>query len=87
MLTIQYDLDFLGGNARVFVYDMEGRLVKRLVENELLSAQEGSFTWDGSDERQGKAPVGAYVIMVEVVRPDTGRREVYKLPCAVVAGF
>lgn len=86
VLTIQYDFDFIGGNARVIVYDMEGRVVKRVAENTLLSNQSGFFTWDGSDERMGKAPIGAYVVMVEIVAPD-GKREVYKLACAVVGGF
>jgi hypothetical protein len=83
VLTIQYDFDQIGVNARVYVYDIEGRLVKRITENQLLNNQQGFFTWDGSTDKEAKALAGAYVILVEALLPD-GKRELYKLPCAVV---
>lgn len=86
-IAIQYDLSEPGGNARIFVYDLSGRLVNRIAENELLSTKSGSFIWDGTDQSRGKAAPGTYVILVEIVRPNNARRKVYKFPCAVVGRF
>ena len=50
------------GNA--VIYDNKGRLVKKILTNELLST-EGSLTWDGTMDNGEKARVGIYVIYFE----------------------
>ena len=47
------------------VYDMNGKLIRNLVENELL-ATKGSLSWNGLDNNNNKANVGIYIIYAEV---------------------
>lgn len=50
------------GNASVF--DNRGRLIKKILSNELLPSQ-GQFTWDGINLHGQKSPVGIYLIYFE----------------------
>ncbi len=85
-LLINYDLDALGYVARVYIYDAQGRLTKRLTDGELF-AQQGSLQWDGSDEDGRKAAVGIYVVDVELTNPTLGTIRRYKKTCVVAARF
>ncbi|MEX2379611.1 MAG: hypothetical protein WD530_02640, partial [Vicingaceae bacterium] len=70
------------GNVRI--YDRNGRMIRNLVNNELLGLQ-GTFKWDGITEENSKARIGVYVIYFEVFNPN-GDQKVYK-KSAVLAGF
>jgi len=52
------------GRVRVTVYDLQGRLVKRLLD-ENLAAGPQSVTWDGTTARNGHVPSGVYYFMIE----------------------
>ena len=75
---IHYDLPFPAGNARVLVFDPQGRLIRTLRNNTLLGSGAGTFVWDGRDDQQRLAPLGAYVVVLEVTRTDTGERQQYR---------
>ena len=47
------------------MYDKLGRVINRLLENELLSS-EGVVTWDGVMLSGEKAPIGIYLLYFEV---------------------
>jgi hypothetical protein len=51
------------------VFDSRGRLVRQIANN-VLPGSEGIFTWDGMTETRSKAPLGIYVLLIELVRPD-----------------
>ena len=73
--------------ANITVYDAQGRLIKRLVKNELLASQ-GFFQWDGTDDGQRKAPIGYYVLFIELFNLQD-RSRVEKKPshfCRDLAG-
>ena len=78
VLPIHYQFDFVGANARVYIYDTRGHLVRRLQENLLLDPAPGVFFWDGFDEQGQRAPLGMYVVLFEVVNDDTGERKAYR---------
>lgn len=63
--TINYAAAKNGMVANITVYDTGGRLIKHLVKNEQL-ANQGFFQWDGTDNRQRKAPIGYYVLLIEL---------------------
>ena len=63
--TINYAAAKNGMVANISIYDTAGRLIKRLVKNELL-AQQGFFQWDGTNSQQQKAPIGYYVLFIEL---------------------
>jgi hypothetical protein len=65
LLNIAYAFDEPGMVANVRLFDSRGRLIRLLVSGELL-ATSGVFTWDGTTDDGLKAPIGIYVIHMEV---------------------
>ncbi len=82
-LLINYKTDSPGYTAQIKIYDIEGRIVKTLLNNELL-ATEGFLRWDGDTNRGGKARIGIYIMYAQVSKPDGTVKE-FKETC-VVAG-
>lgn len=52
------------GSVRVSVFDMNGRLVRRLIDGEPVEALRITF-WNGTDDHGSQAPVGIYVVGLE----------------------
>ena len=67
MVNYSFSTPGLLGKARVF--DDIGREVKTIFSNELL-ATSGFFSWDGIMNEQMKAPIGVYILLVEVFSTD-----------------
>ncbi len=84
ILNINYQFAEPGNVANVRIYDRNGRLIRNLVNNELLGLQ-GTFKWDGITEDKSKSRIGIYIIYFEVFNPS-GDQKVYK-KSAVLAGF
>jgi hypothetical protein len=83
VLAIRYRFNFIGGNARISLYDDRGRKIRTLSNNVLLNPEEGVFFWDGTDDNGQKAGIGIYVVLVEVSNIMTGKKEVFKLACVL----
>lgn len=83
VLQIRYRTDGPGYLAQLQVFDAQGRLVRRLLRNELLAGS-GVLKWDGATPEGQKARIGIYVIWMELVHPD-GRVQHWKETC-VLAG-
>ena len=66
---VNYAFDESGCTMNVYVFNVGGQLVRHLVKGELI-AQEGSFVWNGLDERGRRVPLGVYVIVAEVFGMD-----------------
>ncbi len=84
-LLIHYSTDKKGYFANIIIYDIEGRLVKKLIINELLS-KEGQYKWDGETDEKLVAPVGTYIIYIELIDPDGGVKKFKKL-CVLADKF
>ena len=52
--------------VEVVIYDLQGRLVRRLVEQRALSTGAYGIAWDGRDEQGFVAPPGVYLARVRV---------------------
>ncbi|MBE0662312.1 MAG: lamin tail domain-containing protein [Bacteroidales bacterium] len=65
VLEISYNFSEPGHVATIMVYDAGGRLVRRLVQNQLLG-NTGSFSWNGITDDNEKASIGYYLILIEV---------------------
>ncbi len=63
-LQINYQMESPGMIATFRIYDDVGRVVKLLVNNELLGAK-GSIMWDGVRDDGLKAKIGIYILVVE----------------------
>jgi hypothetical protein len=64
-----YEMSSPGYVANLLVYDHSGRLINRVLENELLSSS-GSTSWDGTMENGEKARIGIYLLYFEVFDLD-----------------
>jgi hypothetical protein len=67
----------------IVVYDARGRLVRQ-VANHVLNGSEGVFTWDGMTVSRTKAPMGFYLLLIELTWPDGTVRKIKKT--AVLGG-
>ncbi len=83
VVSLFYTFPASGYVAEIIIYDADGRVVRKLVQNGLLGAR-GSVTWDGLNDAGIRAPVGIYLFYVEVfnLRGEVTR---YKKTC-VLAG-
>jgi Lamin Tail Domain len=66
---INYQLPASGYSGSISIYDISGRMVRKLVNN-ILWGTSGTFRWDGLDEEQNLLPMGHYVIYAELFLPD-----------------
>lgn len=81
VLNIRYQVESAGFVANITIYDARGRLVRRLVENELLG-REGTISWDGITDEREKALTGIHVVFIEIFDLE-GNSEIFKKPCVV----
>ncbi|MBI3520325.1 MAG: lamin tail domain-containing protein [Bacteroidetes bacterium] len=81
VLNIHYKLDEPGKAANVFIYDSKGRQVRHLIKNEQL-VQDGVMSWNGINDTNEKAPIGIYVVYVELFNLS-GKVNKYKLSCTL----
>ena len=64
VVTISYSFPLPGYRASIHIYNVNGKKLRTLVNNQLLDT-EGYFTWDGSVDGNIKAPVGTYIFLIE----------------------
>mgnify|MGYP000663421334 CR=1 FL=1 len=81
LLNINFKFDAPGYVATVRIYDSNGRPVRILATNELLS-NEGTFTWDGTTDGGELARIGMYIILFEAFSSN-GDKSVHKLTAAL----
>lgn len=71
--------------ANVNVFDSGGRLVRKLVDNEIIGT-EGFFRWDGDEEGGTKARIGYYMIRFEVF-DETGSLRIFRERVSIAGRF
>jgi hypothetical protein len=75
-LSINYKFDAPGYNARITIYDANGRQIRNLISNEVCGTS-GTFSWDGINNERQKSLIGRYIILVEIFDLD-GNVKKYK---------
>jgi len=75
--VVQYEVPVQVSMVSVRVFDVRGRLIRRLVNNEPSGAR-GSVVWDGRDDERRKARIGPYVILLEAINERRGILETAK---------
>jgi hypothetical protein len=73
--TIRYDVPVGGGNVTLRIYDVNGRLVRTLVEGRRPAGQL-AVTWDGRDNKGNPVATGAYFYRVRAKRFEQTRKMV-----------
>jgi hypothetical protein len=71
-LRISYQLPVPGGRLRLRVFDLAGRTVKRLIEDQIPVALHGQVCWNGSDEQGRGAQSGIFLVVLDY-RPKDRR--------------
>jgi len=64
-VKINYNLETSGYQAKVAIYDDNGKFETYIAQNELIS-QQGFFTWDGTLEDGTLAKIGMYIIYYDI---------------------
>ncbi|MFN0049151.1 MAG: lamin tail domain-containing protein [Cytophagales bacterium] len=83
--TITFNSTDISNVANITIYDLEGRVIKKLVKNQNVGNQ-SFFQWDGLDELGRKALVGNYMIYIEVFNLK-GETKSFKENVVVAARF
>ena len=65
VMNLSYSFENCDYTANVFIYDAQGRLVRRLERNAILGCN-GVFSWDGTNEAKARCQIGNYVVYMEV---------------------
>lgn len=74
--NISYQFENCDYTGNIFIYDAQGRLVRRMERNAILGCH-GVFAWDGTNEAKARCQVGNYVVYMEVF--DTkGNKQTFK---------
>lgn len=63
--NITFNIEEPGYVANIKIFDARGRLIKYLANNTLLGINQ-TITWDGLDDKNQKAPMGVYVVFIEL---------------------
>ncbi|MBR0324216.1 MAG: lamin tail domain-containing protein, partial [Bacteroidales bacterium] len=63
--SICYNIEDLGCNLNIKVFNTDGLLIKNLFNNNLVS-NEGAVHWDGSDDNNRSVTPGIYIIQAEI---------------------
>jgi len=83
-LAIQYSLPSTTSMIRVRCFDVQGRLVRTLANNE-PAASSGTVIWNGLDDNNHRVRIGMYIILFEALDSSGGVVHTMK-DVAVVAG-
>ena len=78
---IFYELDEPNYSMNIMIYDERGREINHLVKSEIVG-QADCFKWNGTTENGDKAPIGIYVVYVEIFNPE-GDLKSFKETCVV----
>lgn len=83
LVNIYYEFEKPGFVATITIFDSRGRIVRKLVANQMLGTS-GFFSWDGITDARQMSPLGIYLIYIDLFHAD-GSRKQYKRTC-VLAG-
>ncbi|UCE19059.1 MAG: lamin tail domain-containing protein [Gemmatimonadota bacterium] len=69
--TISYKLTVPRALLKLEIYDIRGRLVRRLIDQE-LSGSAGSVIWNGTNGKGEKLRTGVYILYLEAINAEMG---------------
>ena len=81
---IKYKMNVSFAQMRVKVFDVKGRFVRELLNNQ-ISGSEGNIIFNGYSSDDLKLRIGIYILLIEAIDPSGGTIEVVKKPL-VIAG-
>ncbi len=82
---LTFQLDQSAYVATIQIFDANGRLVRQLVQNQLLGVN-SSIEWDGKSSNSEVVPVGYYILLAELFNTN-GEKKQYKSKVVVGSRF
>ncbi|MFN3490289.1 MAG: gliding motility-associated C-terminal domain-containing protein, partial [Emticicia sp.] len=82
---LTFQLDQSGYIANIQIFDVNGRLVRQLAQNQLLGIN-SSIEWDGKTSSNEVVPVGYYILLAELFNTN-GEKKHYKGKVVVGSRF
>lgn len=83
---IQFQIPFSEADARLRIYDVRGRLIRTLPVEHVVGEQ-GYALWDGFCDSGEPAPIGVYVLFLEVLNAKKGKVATYKTTLVLAREF
>jgi flagellar hook assembly protein FlgD len=80
-LLIQYNFYEANGKLNISVYNLNGKLIRKLI-NQKVSTKSGIIAWDGADDNRAQSPIGIYIIYLEY---KTSKTTITRKTSAVLA--
>jgi hypothetical protein len=80
---ITYSFKEDGNVVNVYLYNSDGRLINKLIENQPIQ-KEGVFIWNGYTSKGNKTEIGIHFLVFEKTNPQ-GKKTTYRLRCGVAA--
>ncbi|MFQ6115728.1 MAG: lamin tail domain-containing protein, partial [bacterium] len=69
--VISYELPVLTATVNIKIYDVRGRLIRFLSNNQPSGAR-NSVIWDGKDDDNQKARMGIYIVFLQALNAEAG---------------
>lgn len=61
------------------IYDVQGRKIRTLIDDEELLYGENSVVWDGRDDEGRTVPIGIYICYLQAINSDSGGKDIKKI--------
>ena len=78
-----YTLPEVLSTVTLRIFDLKGRMVRKLVD-QILHSSEGNIIWDGRNDNGKKLPVGVYIVLMQATARES--EKVYSKKITVVIG-
>jgi hypothetical protein len=82
-VVLEYNLPEVLSKLNIRIFDVKGRLIRWLSDQEFCAAQ-GEIIWDCKDDNGNVVPVGIYIVYMEAVGRQT--RKVFQETATMVVG-
>jgi len=82
VLVVRYRLEHADSRMDVKIFDVRGRLIRTLANNEPAGLG-GEMLWDGTDDRGRPAATGLYVVYLEALEKGGTRIQMARRPVAL----
>lgn len=82
-VILEYNLPEVISKVNIRIFDVRGRLIRWLSDQEFCAAQ-GEIIWDCKDDKGDVVPIGIYIVYMEAVGRQT--RKVFRETATMVVG-
>lgn len=82
-ITIRYDAGSIGNLLNLRIFDLGGRLVATLVQQESAQLIQNVLEWNGRDKFRELLPIGTYICHLQVIESGSGKKKDKMAPIVI----